>query len=112
MDNTIGMQDDDFDLKQQPVFVGLPLPPNDLIIRAFDTHAILPLGSEGEITFHSPGMLKSYWGKPEATYASHVGARTQTTHAVRHIRWPVSDNKLQQIGLTRCATTEPALTDT
>ncbi len=64
---TTDMQDDDFDLKQQPVFVGMPLPQNEFVIRDFDTHAILPLGSEGEITFRSPGMLKSYWGKPDAT---------------------------------------------
>jgi fatty-acyl-CoA synthase len=64
---TTDMQDDDFDLKQQPVFVGMPLPQNEFVIRDFETHAILPLGSEGEITMRSPGMLKSYWGKPEAT---------------------------------------------
>jgi len=64
---TTDMQDDDFDLKQQPVFVGMPLPQNEFVIRDFETGAILPLGSEGEITMRSPGMLKSYWGKPEAT---------------------------------------------
>jgi fatty-acyl-CoA synthase len=64
---TTGMQDDDFDLHQQPVFVGLPLPQNDFVIRDFDTHEILPLGAEGEITMRSPGMLKSYWRRPEAT---------------------------------------------
>ncbi len=64
---TTDMQDDDFDLKQQPVFVGLPLPHNEFVIRDFETGHILPPGSEGEITMRSPGMLKSYWGKPEAT---------------------------------------------
>jgi len=64
---TTGMQDDDFDLKQQPVFVGLPLPQNDFVIRDFDTHDIVPLGAEGEITMRSPGMLKAYWRRPEAT---------------------------------------------
>lgn len=64
---TTDMQDDDFDLKQQPVFVGLPLPQNEFVIRDFETGQILPLGSEGEITMRSPAMLKSYWGKPDAT---------------------------------------------
>ncbi len=64
---TTHMQDDDFDLKQQPVFVGLPLPQNEFVIRDFDTGQILPPGSEGEITIRSPAMLKSYWGKPDAT---------------------------------------------
>ena len=64
---TTDMQDDDFDLKQQPVFVGMPLPQNEFVIRDFDTGAILPLGAEGEITMRSPSMLKSYWDKPDAT---------------------------------------------
>ncbi len=64
---TTDMQDDDYDLKQQPVFVGLPLPQNEFVIRDFDTGQILPLGSEGEITMRGPGLLKSYWGKPDAT---------------------------------------------
>lgn len=64
---TGGMQDDDFDLNSRPVFVGLPVPGNEFKICDFDTGAILPLGAEGEIRFRSPGMLKSYWNKPEAT---------------------------------------------
>jgi len=64
---TSHMQDDDFDLKQQPVFVGLPLPQNEFVIRDFDTGQILPIGSEGEITVRTPSLLKSYWGKPEST---------------------------------------------
>ncbi|MCX7567950.1 AMP-binding protein [Sulfitobacter sp. F26169L] len=64
---TTDMQEDDFDLKQQPVFVGLPLPQNEFVIRDFDTGQILPPGGEGEITMRSPAMLKSYWGKPDAT---------------------------------------------
>ena len=64
---TTDMQHDDFDLKQQPVFVGLPLPENEFVIRDFETGQILPPGSEGEITMRSPGMLKSYWGRPQAT---------------------------------------------
>lgn len=64
---TAGMQDDDFDLKQQPIFVGLPVPGNQFVIRDFDTGAIVPFGQEGEITVRSPAMLKGYWRRPEAT---------------------------------------------
>lgn len=64
---TGGMQDGDYDLRQQPVFVGLPLPGNEFKICDFDTGEILPLDAEGEICFRGVAMLKEYWGKPEAT---------------------------------------------
>ena len=64
---TAGMQDDDFDLKQQPIFVGLPVPGTDFKICDFETGAILPLGAEGEICVRSPSLLKGYWRKEEAT---------------------------------------------
>jgi long-chain acyl-CoA synthetase len=67
---TAGMQDDDMDLRAQPVFVGLPVPGTDFKICSFETGELLPLGSEGEIVVRSPSMLKSYWNKPEATAAS------------------------------------------
>ena len=67
---TTGQQDDDFDLKSQPIFVGLPVPGTEFKITAFDTGALLPLGTEGEIVVRSPSQLKSYWNKPEATAAS------------------------------------------
>ena len=67
---TTGQQTDDFDLKSQPIFVGLPVPGTDFKITAFDTGTLLPLGAEGEIVVRSPSMLKSYWNKPEATAAS------------------------------------------
>lgn len=64
---TTAMQDDDFDLKQQPVFVGLPVPQTEFVIRDFDTGAIVPLGEEGEITVRTPAMLKGYWRREAAT---------------------------------------------
>ncbi len=67
---TTGQQRDDFDLKSQPIFVGLPVPGTEFKIAAFDTGELLPLGSEGEIVVRSPSQLKSYWNKPEATAAS------------------------------------------
>ncbi|MDQ2094539.1 AMP-binding protein [Rhodalgimonas zhirmunskyi] len=69
---TVGMQTDDYDLEQQPVFVGLPVPGTDIIIRDFDTGALKPLGESGELCVRSPSVLKSYWNKPE-----------ETAHAIR-----------------------------
>ena len=67
---TTGQQDDDFDLKSQPIFVGLPVPGTEFKITSFETGKLLPLGTEGEIVVRSPSQLKSYWNKPEATAAS------------------------------------------
>jgi len=64
---TTGMQDDDFDLKSRPTFVGLPVPGTQFKICDFNTGAILPLGAEGEICCRTPSLLKGYWNKPEAT---------------------------------------------
>jgi acyl-CoA synthetase (AMP-forming)/AMP-acid ligase II len=67
---TTGQQADDFDLKSQPIFVGLPVPGTEFKITSFETDELLPLGAEGEIVVRSPSLLKSYWNKPEATAAS------------------------------------------
>lgn len=64
---TTGMQDDDFDLKAQPVFVGLPMPGTEFKICDFDTGALKPLGEDGELCCRTPSLLKGYWNKPEAT---------------------------------------------
>lgn len=63
---TRGMQQDDFDLQSRPIFVGLPMPGTELKICDFDTGALLPLGSEGELCCRTPSLLKGYWNKPEA----------------------------------------------
>jgi fatty-acyl-CoA synthase/long-chain acyl-CoA synthetase len=64
---TVGLQEGNYDLAQQPVFVGLPVPGTDIIIRDFETGALKPLGESGEICVRSPSVLKSYWQKPEET---------------------------------------------
>ena len=64
---TTGMDIDDFDLKQLPVFVGLPVPGTEFKICDFASHALLPLGEHGEICVRTPSLLKSYWNKPETT---------------------------------------------
>ena len=64
---TAGLQEDDFDLKSAPTFVGLPVPGTEFKVCAFDTGALLPLGREGELCVRSPSLLKGYWNKPEAS---------------------------------------------
>ena len=64
---TAGLQEDDFDLKSAPTFVGLPVPGTEFKVCDFDTGALLPLGSEGELCVRSPSLLKGYWNKPEAS---------------------------------------------
>jgi acyl-CoA synthetase (AMP-forming)/AMP-acid ligase II len=64
---TIGMQQEDFDLLSQPVFVGLPQRGTQFKICDFETGALKPLGEEGEICMRSPSLLKGYWNKPEAS---------------------------------------------
>lgn len=59
---TLGMQDDDFDLKATPVFVGLPVPGVDLKVCDFETGERLPLQAEGEIWMRTPALMKGYWG--------------------------------------------------
>lgn len=64
---TAGLQEDDFDLKSAPTFVGLPVPGTEFKVCDFDTGELLPLGSEGELCVRSPSLLKGYWNKPEAS---------------------------------------------
>lgn len=64
---TTGMQGDDFDLKSQPVFVGLPMPGTQFKICDFETGQLVPFGTEGEICVRTPSLLKGYWNKPEAS---------------------------------------------
>ncbi len=64
---TTGFQDDDFDLKQQPIFAGLPVPGTEFKVCDFATGELLPLGEEGELCVRSPAVLAGYWRQPEAT---------------------------------------------
>ncbi|QCI66601.1 AMP-binding protein [Phreatobacter stygius] len=60
-----GLDEDDFDLKSQPVFVGFPVPGTDFKICDFATGALKALGEEGEICIRTPSILKGYWNRPE-----------------------------------------------
>jgi long-chain acyl-CoA synthetase len=67
---TTGLQDDDADLKSQPIFVGLPVPGTEFKICDFESGALKPLDEEGELCVRSPSNLKGYWNKTEATEQS------------------------------------------
>lgn len=64
---TYGWQDDDYDLKAQQVFVGLPTPGAEFKIMEFGSDKLVPLGQEGELCVRTPALLKGYWNKPDAT---------------------------------------------
>jgi len=64
---TRGLQDNDFDLDQQPIFVGFPVAGTEFKVCDFDTGNLVALGTEGEICVRSPSNLKGYWNKPEAS---------------------------------------------
>ncbi|MGY0503033.1 AMP-binding protein [Nocardia sp. FBN12] len=66
---TLGLQDDDYDLRSEPVFCGLPVPGTDILI-VDDDGVPVPIGTEGQIIVRSPSILTRYYGNPEATAAT------------------------------------------
>lgn len=60
-----GFDVDDYDLKSQPIFVGVPVPGTDFKICDFETGTLKPLGEEGELCFRSPSLFKGYWSRRE-----------------------------------------------
>uniref|UniRef100_UPI003564700B AMP-binding enzyme n=1 Tax=Pseudomonas sp. TaxID=306 RepID=UPI003564700B len=67
---TAGLQDDDFDLRSAPTFVGLPVPGTQFKVCDFASGELLPLGQEGELCLRSPSLLKGYWNRPEESAAA------------------------------------------
>ena len=64
---TLGLQDDDRDLRAQPTFVGLPVPGTEFRICDFASGALLPPGTEGELCVRSPSLFKGYWQRAQAS---------------------------------------------
>ncbi|WP_051218397.1 AMP-binding protein [Nocardioides insulae] len=64
-----GMHLGDRDLREEPVFCGVPVPGTDIAVVSFETGRPLPLGEAGEIIVRSPSVMTGYWNKPEATAA-------------------------------------------
>ncbi|WP_028219878.1 AMP-binding protein [Paraburkholderia oxyphila] len=64
---TLGLQDDDRDLRAQPTFVGLPVPGTEFKICDFASGALLPPGMEGELCVRSPSLFKGYWQRAQAS---------------------------------------------
>ncbi|KRW57828.1 AMP-binding protein [Pseudomonas sp. TTU2014-080ASC] len=62
---TAGLQNDNFDLKSAPTFVGLPVPGTQFKVCDFETGELLPLGAEGELCVRTPSLLHGYWQRPE-----------------------------------------------
>ncbi|WP_321871138.1 AMP-binding protein [Paraburkholderia tropica] len=64
---TLGLQDDDRDLRAQPTFVGLPVPGTEFKVCDFASGALLPPGGEGELCVRSPSLFKGYWQREAAS---------------------------------------------
>lgn len=62
-----GFDGDDFDLRSEPVFCGIPVPGTDIAVVEFGTQVPLPLGEIGEIIVRSPSITGGYWRNEAAT---------------------------------------------
>ncbi|MFV0534352.1 MAG: AMP-binding protein [Cumulibacter sp.] len=65
--STYGLQDEDWDILNEPGQCGLPVPGTEFMVVDPATGHPLPFGERGEIIERSPSILTGYWRKPEAT---------------------------------------------
>jgi len=63
---TLGLQDDNRDLRAEPVYCGYPVPGTNIVVVDADLNPV-PVGHEGEILVNSPSVLTGYWRNPTAT---------------------------------------------
>src|SRR5690625_2398773 len=63
---TLGLQDDNRDLRAEPVYCGYPVPGTNIVVVDEDLNPV-PVGQEGEILVNSPSVLTGYWRNPTAT---------------------------------------------
>jgi len=73
-----GLQAGDLDLRSQPIFVGLPVPGTEFLIRDFESGAVCALGSEGEICVRTPSLMTAYWNRTEESAATLEGGWFRT----------------------------------
>ena len=66
---TLGLQDEDRDLRADPVYCGYPVPGTQIVVVDPDLNPV-PVGDEGEILVNSPSVLTGYWRNPTATAES------------------------------------------
>lgn len=62
-----GFAGDDYDLKAEPVFAGIPAPGTDVAVVEFGTQTPVPIGELGEIIVRSPSVTNGYWRNEQAT---------------------------------------------
>lgn len=74
---TLGLQDDDRDLRAEPVYCGFPVPGTDIVVVDLDLNPV-PVGEAGEILVRSPSVTTGYWKNPRATEDSLIDGWLRT----------------------------------
>lgn len=63
---TLGLSENDQDLRADPVYCGYPVPGTSIIVVDGNLDPV-PVGDTGQILLHSPSLLTGYYNKPDAT---------------------------------------------
>ncbi|MGO2860684.1 MAG: AMP-binding protein [Brevibacterium sp.] len=74
---TLGLQDEDRDLRAEPVYCGFPVPGTDIIVVDLDLNPV-PVGEAGEILVRSPSVTTGYWKNSRATEDSLIDGWLRT----------------------------------
>jgi long-chain acyl-CoA synthetase len=74
---TLGLQDENRDLKAEPVYCGFPVPGTDILVVDIDLNPV-PVGQAGEIIVRSPSVTTGYWKNPQATEESLIDGWLRT----------------------------------
>ncbi|QRY63946.1 AMP-binding protein [Gordonia sp. PDNC005] len=83
---TLGFQNDDRDLRADPVFCGLPVPGTDILV-VDDRGIPVEVGDTGQIIVRSPSIMTRYLDNPEATASTLVDGWLQTGDLGRFDEW-------------------------
>ncbi|WP_350270484.1 AMP-binding protein [Brevibacterium sp. CBA3109] len=74
---TLGLQEEDRDLRAEPVYCGFPVPGTDIVIADLDLNPV-PVGESGEILVRSPSVTTGYWNNSRATNESLIDGWLRT----------------------------------